>query len=186
MYKVFEGKINGAEIKEGSVVLINVPLKKLNEVNIDILKWYISKKNYDAVYVTVNKPFSDVLDKFKKAEIDINKMFVIDAVSPRSTGELVRTENAVFVGSPKELTNISITTTSAVKKLKTAKIIIFGSINTLLFYNDFKIVKDFIHFISSKMRELRVTFAMICVKDMTDEKTISQLRSFVDEVIDIE
>jgi archaellum biogenesis ATPase FlaH len=184
MQKIFTGKINGKEIKHGSSVLIYVPLRKLFEVNTDILKWYVSKKKYGAVYVTVNRPFSDLIERFEKAGIDTSKMFIIDAVSPRKPN--TRTGNAVFIGSPKELTNISITTTSAIKKLKTAKIIIFDSISSLLFYNDFDTVKDFIHFISNKMKELQVTFAMVCVKDMTDEKVISQLSAFVDEIIEID
>lgn len=85
-----------------------------------------------------------------------------------------------------ELTNISISTTSLISKLDTAKMLIFDSISTLLVYNDFETVKDFIHFISKKMKELKVTFAMICIKDRTDEKVISQLSAFVDEVIEIE
>ena len=185
MQKIFKGKINVEKIKEGDVVLIKVSSNKLVETNIEILKHYISKKNYGVVYVTVNKPFSDLKNRFKKAKIDINKIFIIDAVSPRSLIKSTRIENAVFVESPKELTNISISTSSAIKKLKTAKILIFDSISTLLFYNDFIIVKDFIRFIAKEMKKLKITFAMICIKDMTDEKVLSELSSFVDDVIEI-
>jgi hypothetical protein len=81
MDKNFKGKIAGKTIKEGNTVLVIVPSKKLLEINIDILKWYISKKNCGVVYVTVNKPFSDLISKFKKARIDINKIFIVDAVN---------------------------------------------------------------------------------------------------------
>jgi KaiC/GvpD/RAD55 family RecA-like ATPase len=186
MQKFFVGKIDGKEIKDGSVVLINVLSKKLLETNIRILNYYINEKKYDVVYVTVNKPFSALIEKFKEGEINTNKIFIIDAVSPRTETASSRTGNAVFIGSPKELTNISITTTSAIEKLTAAKILIFDSISTLLFYNDFETVKDFIHFIATKMKQLKVTFTMICIKDMTSEKVISELSAFVDEVIEIE
>lgn len=140
----------------------------------------MSKKNYDAVYVTVNKPFSYLIEGFQKAKIETSKIFIIDAISPRS---LSRTEKAVFLGSPKKLTNISITTTSTIKKLKTAKVLIFDSISTLLVYNDFEAVKDFIHYISNEMKNLKLTFVMTCIKEMTDEAKIAQLRAFVDDVI---
>lgn len=186
MHKVFEGKIKGDEIKEGSIVLIKVPSDKLAETNVSILKYYISKKNYGVVYITVNKPFSELLEKFEQEGIDTKKIFIIDAVTPRKLANGTRAENAVFIGSPKELTNISITTTSTIKNLKTAKVLIFDSVSTLLFYNNFETVKDFIHFISDKMKELKITFAMICIKDMTDEAVITQLSSFADDVIEIE
>ena len=36
------------------------------------------------------------------------------------------------------------------------------------------------------MKNLKVTFVMTCIKEMTDEKTIAQLRAFVDDVIEVE
>ncbi len=178
----FKGEIAGKSIKEGNTVLVVVPVAKLIEINTNLLKWYISKKNYEVVYVTVNKPFSTLIEGFQKAKIETSKIFIIDAVSPRGG---LRTGNAVFIGSPKELTNISITTTSTIKKLKTAKVLIFDSISTLLVYNKLKIVKEFVHFITNEMKNLKVTFVMSCIKEMTDEKTIGELRAFVDDVIEI-
>jgi archaellum biogenesis ATPase FlaH len=98
----------------------------------------------------------------------------------------MRGGNAVFIGSPKELTNISITTTSKIKEFKKAKILIFDSISTLLVYNKFEVVKDFIRFISNKMKELKITFVMTCIKEMTDEKTIAELKAFADDIIYVE
>jgi archaellum biogenesis ATPase FlaH len=186
MQRIFVKKISGGEIKDGNIVLIKIPYKKISETKINLLKHYISDKNYNVVYVTVNKPFSELINEFKKEKIDTNKIFIIDAVTPRKLTNIERGENCVFVGSPKELTNISITTTSTVEKLNTAKILIFDSISTLLFYNSFETAKEFIRFISNKMKELKVTFAIICIKDTTDEDVISQLSTFVDDVIEIE
>jgi len=182
MQKFLKGKIDGKKIKEGNVVLLVTPAEKLIETNTELLKWYISKKKYNVVYVTVNKPFSTLIERFQREKIETSKIFIIDAVSPSTT----TTGNAIFIGSPKELTNISISTTSTIKKLKTAKILVFDSISTLLVYNKFETVKDFIHFISNKMKALKVTFVMTCIREMTDEKVIAELRAFVDEIIEIE
>ena len=62
----------------------------------------------------------------------------------------------------------------------------FDSISTLLVYNKFEVVKDFVHFISNEMKNLKIAFVMTCIKEMTDEKTIAELRAFVDDVIEIE
>jgi len=181
MDDIFKGRIDGT-IKEGNIVLLVIPSDKLIETNTKILKWYITKKKNDVVYVTVNKPFSTLIEHFQKEKINTNKIFIVDAISPHE----IRTQNAVFIKSPKELTNISITTTSTLEKLKTAKILIFDSISTLLVYNKFDVVKDFIHFISNKMKELKVTFVMTCIKEMSDKKTISELRAFVDDVVEVD
>ena len=36
------------------------------------------------------------------------------------------------------------------------------------------------------MKNLKVTFAMTCIKEMTDEKTIAELRAFADDVVEVE
>ena len=184
MSTVFKGEIGGKTIKEGNIVLLVVPSEKLIEINTQLLKWYITEKNYGVVYVTVNKPFSELIAGFQKEKIDTSKIFIIDAVTPRS--HAIRAENAVFIGSPKELTNISITTTSTIKKLEIATVLIFDSVSKLLVYNDFGEVKDFIHFISNEMKNLQVTFVMTCVKEMTDESKIAELRAFVDDVVEVD
>ena len=74
----------------------------------------------------------------------------------------------------------------SIKKLKTAKVLIFDSISTLLIHNNFEAVKDFVHFISNEMKNLKVTFVMTCVKEMTEEPKIDELRAFVDDVIVVE
>jgi KaiC/GvpD/RAD55 family RecA-like ATPase len=182
MQKIFEGKVVDEEIKEGSVVLMVIPSQKLIDINTQILKWYISEKKCGVVYVTVNKPFSTLITGFQREKIDTSKIFIIDAVSPR----VGREENAVFIGSPKELTNISITTASTIKKLKEAKILIFDSISTLLAYNDFETVKKFVCFISNEMKNWKMTFVMTCVKDIMDKDKISELKDFADNVVEIE
>ena len=185
MLKFFEGKIDGKEIEDGSVILIKVSSIRLVEINTQLLQWYISEKKCGAVYVTVNKPFSSLVDGFKRAKIDTSKIFIIDAVTPRKHASNIRVENAVFIGSPRELTNISISTTSTFEKFKVAKILIFDSLGALLDYNKLETVKEFIHFISNKMRNLKITLAIICVKGMVDEKILGQLNAYVDYVIDI-
>jgi len=123
-----------------------------------------------------------LIEHFQENRIDASKIFIIDAISPRTQ----RAGNAVFIGSPKELTNISITTTSTLKKLKTAKVLIFDSISTLLVYNKFEVVKDFVSFITKEMKNLKVTFVMNVIKEMTDEKTVAELSAFVDEIVETE
>ena len=36
------------------------------------------------------------------------------------------------------------------------------------------------------MKNLKLTFVMTCIKEMTDEKKIAELRDFVDDVIVVE
>lgn len=172
------------EIKDGEVILINVSEKKLIETTTQILKDYIMEKGYYVVYVTVNKPFSTLIEIYKREGINTDKIFIVDATTPYT--EPHRIGNGVFVGSPKELTNISISTLSAIKKFELSKILILDSISTMLLYNNFDIVRDFIRFISDKMRELKITFVIMGIKELADEKIVSRIGQFCDKIIDAE
>ena len=108
-----------------------------------------------------------------------------DAGRTQVMEDIKRMGNAVFVGSPKALNNISITTTSTIKNLKESKVLIFDSVSTLLKYNSFEAVMDFIIFISGQMKKLKVTFAIVCVKDETNAEVVSKLISYADKVIEI-
>lgn len=58
--------------------MINVPSARLTETNMHLLKWYVSQKDYGIVYVTVNNPFFDLVKEFKKAGIDMSRIFFIE------------------------------------------------------------------------------------------------------------
>lgn len=171
------------KIKDGETILIIAPAKKIIETNVGLLKKYVSEKKYNVVYVTINKPFSTLIERFKQEKIDTSKIFIIDAITPRPLADKGRTENAVFIGSPKALTDISISTTSLIEKLKTAKILLLDSISTLLLYNDFEMVRNFIHFITNKMRELNITVIMTYLREMDHKKSFEELSVFADEII---
>jgi archaellum biogenesis ATPase FlaH len=170
-------------VTEGEIILVTVPENQYAESNAQILKYHTNNKKYRVVYLTVNKPFSTLVDLFKKDGIDLSKVFIIDAVTP--VPAITRTGAGVFVGSPKELTNISITTTSVLSNMDDTKVLFLDSVTTLLIYNSVENVTEFIHFISNKMRALKITFAIMCISDLTEEKTVKQLSQFCDKLIQL-
>lgn len=97
-----------------------------------------------------------------------------------------KARNAVFVGSPKDLTDISIATTMAIKSVpKGYRLLFIDSISTLGLYNDAGTVAKFTHFLINKMRELKCTGVIISLEKETDEKMISQLSQFCDKIVKV-
>ena len=111
-------------------------------------------------------------------------MLVIDAITPVSSG--TRAGNAIFAGSPRALTSISLTATNAVNKLPKGKRVLFlDSVSTLLTYNQFGTVTKFSQFLINKMREWNISGVILSLEKETDQNLVGQLTQFVDRVIKI-
>ena len=173
------------ELKDGEIILFLTSAKKYLSTNLELLEYYINKQKSYCVYVTVNRPYTALMKIFQDNAINTNKIFVIDAITPVSSGK-VRANNAVFVGSPQELTNISISATSAINSMpKGNRLLFFDTLSTLSVYNDEGSVTKFIHFIINKMREWYISGAIISMEKETDDKMLTQLSQFCDKVIEV-
>ncbi len=177
--------IKFSEFKKEEVVLLIVSAQKYLEVSMEVLQHYCNEENSSCVYVSVNRPYTNLMNLIKKNKINSEKIFVIDAITPDSARR-EDVENAVFIGNPKGLTDISISANSAVKNLPEGnRVLFFDSLSTLLIYNDSGSVTKFVHFLINKMKEWKISGIIISLEKETDAKLTSQLSQFVDKVIEI-
>ncbi|MDO8622885.1 MAG: hypothetical protein Q7R52_01460 [archaeon] len=177
--------INFSDFKKGEVILLIVSAQKYLSVSMDVLKHYCNTEKNLCVYVSVNKPYTTLMNLIKKEKINSDKLFVIDAITPTSS-QSKGAENVIFTGSPRGLTDISISASSAIKNLpKGDRMLFFDSLSTLLIYNDVGSVTKFAHFLINKMKEWNITGVIISLEKETDAKLSSQLSQFVDKVVEI-
>lgn len=178
------GEIEFSKLKEGKIILFVTNTKKYNKVNMEILKHYLNEKKHYCVYVTVNKPYATLKKSLENKEIDLEKIFFIDAVSPT---EETRSGNAVFLGSPKALTKISLVSTKALEKMPKKKRFLFiDSVTTLSLYNETGNVSKFMDFLIKKMREGGITASIISLKKEKSEDISNYLSQLVDEVVEVD
>lgn len=177
-------KIDFETIPEQGITLFIIDEANYAQANRELLKHYVNKKKYECVYVTVNKPFEAILDIIKKEKIDHKKVFFIDCIKEITSSGIEGEGNCMFVGSPNDLTNISIAISEMVGRMKgRKKILFFDSLSTLTIYHEHHSVEKFAHFISNKMREWKMAGAFISLKKESDEKLISMLSQFCDKMI---
>ena len=178
-------KTKNFDLKKGEIALIVVSADKYLSTSMEILKHYCNDRKASCVYVTVNRSYDTLIKIFKEKKIDSDKVFVIDAISPVGA-KRKEEENAIFIGSPKGLTDISISATSAIKNISNGeRLLYFDSLSTLLIYNDVGSVTQFAHFLINKMKEWDISMAIITLEKETDDKLLSQMKQFVDKVIEV-
>ena len=177
--------IKFSDFKKGEVILLIVSAKKYLEVNMEVLKHYCNTEDSSCVYVSVNRTYDALMNLVKKNKINSDKLFVVDAITPVS-GKSKDADNAIFLGSPRGLTDISISATTAVQNLpKGNRTLFLDSLSTLLIYNDAGSIAKFSHFLINKIKDWGISGVIISLEKETDEKLSSQLAQFVDKVIEI-
>ncbi len=167
------------------VALATVEAKSYQKTNIEIIKYFTEEENTPGVYVTLNKPFETIKKMFLKEGINTKKIIFIDAVTETSR-EIKRTEECLFIGSPENLSDISIAMDQAVLAVPVKKkFLFFDSLSTLLIYNKTDVVAKFIHFIAGKMRAWSVKGIIITLNKKEDQELIDELTQFCDVVLEL-
>ena len=164
------------------VVLATVKAKDYQKTNLEIVRNLTEDMNIPGVYVTLNKPYSAMKDILKKAGIDTRLIIFIDAVTK---AEQKKKNDCLFIGSPENLSDISIAMDQAVRALPKNKFLFFDSLNTLLVYNEVQTVVKFIHFLASKMRVWKVKGIIISLEKKANKELIDELSQFCDIKLDL-
>jgi KaiC/GvpD/RAD55 family RecA-like ATPase len=138
-------------------------------------------KSEKVIYISANRPFSNLIDILKEGTFDTKKFFFIDCVSKKA-GVTEEPDNVFLLDSPQHVTGMSIAITKAVDNLPGEKMLFFDSLSTMLIYNSEDVVAKFSNFIINKMRIQNVSTIMLILDADKDKKTINIISTFVDEV----
>lgn len=166
------------------VAIATISAKHYHETNLKIISYLTKEENVPGVYVTLNKPFDTMQKIFDKENIKREMVIFIDAVTDTG-GEIKKTENCLYIGSPEKLSDISLAMDQAVTALPSkSKFVFFDSLSTLLIYNDASTVARFIHFLASKMRVWKVKGIIVSLQKEKDKDLIDELMQFCDIKLD--
>lgn len=174
--------------KTGWITLLNAPIDKYMNVNNEAIRVLMDDLDYDGIYITVNKPYPELLKIFAEKGLDTSKLRFVDAIS-QTYGILPKeTKQCTYVFGPLNIEDII----SAVEKFlegpqMSKKVFVFiDSITTVLLYNHLPRTLRFSQFLTQKLRSLAISGIMVSVAaGMTSERLIEEVEQLCDEVIDI-
>lgn len=171
-------------LPNGYIILILVDAVNYVRVNLEILKYLLNKKKIPGIYITVNRPYENMVKTLEQNGIDTKKLFFIDAITQTVGGNPERKDSVIFVASPQNLTDVGIALSEALESIKASdKFLFLDSLSTLLIYNSTGTIAKFSHFIASKMRLEGFKGIFISIEKETDETLIKTLSQFCDKTI---
>lgn len=168
----------------GKIFLALSEATSLSETNYTLVK-QLSDLQMRIIMITVNQPSPTLKTIYSKNGIDISRVIFIDGITKYALGGLPRDiDNAIFISSPSNLTEIGIGITEMLKENPDEKTcVIIDSVNTMLVYLPAASVLKFIHFLSSKLRLMDSIGVFLAVEDGLDPVLLTQLTTFADEVL---
>jgi len=172
------------QLDENKIILLIVDPEHYSETNIDILS-YLVKKGLYGIYVTVNKPYTALVELLNKEKIKTENLFFIDLITKEFNRHITDTQGCIYLDSPHCLTDLAITLRHAVETVKKEKFIFLDSLSTLLIYNKIETISRFAHFLTGKMRMWDTKGIIITLNKETDETLISRLSQFCDSIYHI-
>ena len=185
MVKKRDSSISELKDLQEYVALAIIDADNYQKTNIKIICDLV-KENIPGLYVTLNKPYENVKKILKREKVDTSKIIFIDAVTKTVGGKIDKKEDCLFIGNPKNLSDISIAMDQAIMAIPSSeKFLFFDSLSTLLLYNDVNLVAKFIHFISGKMRIWKVKGIIISLRRDKDKELINSLKEYCDVTLDL-
>ena len=172
------------DLPEGFIVSVLSSTEQYSTLNIEILDYLINDRKMNGIYFTVNKPYETLVTILKKNEIDIKKLYFIDAISGAVGKKKSDAENCVIVQNPSALTDLSICITEACTS-KNPGFLILDSLSTMLVYNNEDTTVRFIHYLITELRKCKVSGIILSLEKDMEKKMLDSIAQFCDKIIKV-
>lgn len=164
------------------IALIIVGSSDYTKANTKLLKYLIGKKGAEGIYITVNRPYQNLKDVLDSEDIDTSKLIFIDCITKGAGVEPERVDQAIFMKSPQNLTDIAVAISQAIPE---KKFIFLDSLSTLMLYNNAESVTQFAQFLTVRLRSMGVMGVLISLEKESEKEIQKTLRQFCDVVLEV-
>lgn len=169
------------EIENHNTILVVTPTEKLQDTIFESVR-SLTNKGLSGIYVTFSKPCKPLEGILKEKNIDTDKLNFIDCIS-RSTVELKKENNVLYVTSRGDLNSLGIAITQSIKSEPNKKFLLIDAIETLLIYNKVEMITIFIQSLIKKANEFGLK--LIIFTSGKDVRLLNRISLFFDKIIKV-
>ena len=176
-----------AQLGQGWVTLLQVPVKNSLRVNIEAIR-VLQSMGYEGIYITLSKDYLELSKILREAEIDLGKLAFIDGISQMYGVKQVKDSNVTYVAGPLSMDEISQRITEIAPAIKMPKKFVFlDSITTILLYNSLARTIRFSQFLNNTLKKLNLLGIVVSVSSgFANEALIKKLTNLSNEVINLQ
>ncbi|MDD1715435.1 MAG: hypothetical protein LUQ01_00400 [Methanolinea sp.] len=174
------------DLEQKKIFLVLTSAGKVRERNIEIVK-QVAADGYQSVIITTNFPYVVLKKLYAQNGVDLSSVYFIDAITGTAgTPDPGKDPRVRYVNNPSNLTDMGIAVTEVLKHVSGQKVcILFDSVSTMMIYLPSANISKFVHFVTNKLRLMDISGIFIAVEKGLDPQLLTQLTTFVDEIVDV-
>jgi hypothetical protein len=171
-----------------AVIMVELPTDTYFAVNAASLKFLISR-GFQGVYLSFQRPFSNVASLFSEYGIDDGKLLVIDGATSLSGEPQGQHKGCVYFSAAADIDALTQMIYVALQGLKGKKKFVFiDSLTTLALYRSFDETIKFAHVLAKIIRRKEFahgTLLFNVAADLSEQGVVQDVACFVDQVINV-
>lgn len=167
--------------------MFEVPEEKYFDVNLETVKILVNNKNYSGLYISLHRPYKNLVSLLKGRGIDTDKLLFIDAASSQAAVKEKDTKKCTYISKDLNIDELVKAIYRMTPNIKgEEKFLFLDSITTLTLYQPLSETLRFAEFLSRTLTKKEVNGVIVNVaKDLAQKKFIQDIVMNVDEVIRI-
>tara|TARA_Y100000034_G_scaffold133715_1_gene200037 strand:+ start:3866 stop:4426 length:561 start_codon:yes stop_codon:yes gene_type:complete len=143
-----ETSVKGENFSESGVFLLEVPEENFFSVNVDTIKTLMTQGS-SGLYLSLNRPYQNLVKMLKDAGVATNKLSFIDAASSQGSVSPKKSAKCVFISQDLDIDELTKAIYQMLAKMKgTQKFLFIDSFITLTLYQPLSESLRFAEFLS--------------------------------------
>lgn len=146
------------------------------------------EEDRSTLYISVERPAEVVLEGLREAGVDVDRVFIVDAVSGMGgTRVSDDPEHIMYVSGPDLLEMLALRAEKIIRsKAEGPALIVIDSVDAFALYNESEALKEIVHYIVHRLEKgVRLDF-LVAPGGRSDADLLSFLSQYVDETIQLE
>lgn len=170
------------DISNNKFVLVMLSEKEYDEKLLGIVSHL---ESHQICYVCLSKPYRDVIEQFKRMNLDYGKFFFIDVLTSHYSNPS-KTQNCIFLDNPSNLEQIQSSVNIAISK-HNCSTVVFDTISSLLVYEHGYNMVKFTHNLAIHEESQKINKIFIVLKDgdyaQESDSIVKDIQMFADKTI---
>jgi len=174
--------------KDGAIIMMELPEETYLQSNIASIKLLI-RTGFEGIYISLNRPFKNIISFLKKNSVNIDKLLFIDLASVMYGEALENDPRCIYVPKSMNVDALVRAIYTSLSRLKSKKKFVFiDSLTTITLYIPLSETMRLSDFLMRTVRQHdieNVSLIFNVARDLRQKKFIKDIAMQVDEVISV-
>ena len=174
--------------KDGAIIMMELPEETYLQSNIASIKLLI-RTGFEGIYISLNRPFKNIISFLKKNSVNIDKLLFIDLASVMYGEALENDPRCIYVPKSMNVDALVRAIYTSLSRLKSKKRFVFiDSLTTITLYIPLSETMRLSDFLMRTVRQHdieNVSLIFNVARDLRQKKFIKDIAMQVDEVISV-